>query len=208
MSRSLSTRNLKKQREQNKRTIIRPTETVSTFHIPELPTGQRYDWNNSYLSFTVTPSNNTIPLETTNYNVPLMTTTTQPQTLYFNDQPQTLYFNDPNYCKNMILQNKEMELNKNKSNDYINLINEDNEQKIEKLKQKVEDDINDFMSEMRNKISDKLGILFDCYICFDEHSKRNMITLNCNHKLCDTCYANIIKDDVIICPFCRIKHNI
>ena len=37
-----------------------------------------------------------------------------------------------------------------------------------------------------------------CYICYE--NKKNIKTLECNHKICYGCYNNLIK---CCCPFCR-----
>lgn len=55
-------------------------------------------------------------------------------------------------------------------------------------------------------------ITFNCPICFDDYNDNSEIILDCSHKLCLTCYQkiiNMVKQSMILCPFCRasIKDN-
>lgn len=42
-----------------------------------------------------------------------------------------------------------------------------------------------------------------CPICYSEFSKKERLTLKCNHYICSECFWNSIENNLLTCPLCR-----
>lgn len=84
--------------------------------------------------------------------------------------------------------------------------------RLNKLEEKqfnlLDEELEKFKSEFRDKIAKKLDLMFECYVCLDDMHCSNMVKLDCQHSLCNDCFSHLIKDDKVKCPFCRVDHHL
>ena len=68
---------------------------------------------------------------------------------------------------------------------------------------KIEENDNSF------EIKPNIICIEECIICYNEYNINDGITFKCNHRMCITCYQNILNNtNNLRCPICRMSLEI